>query len=246
MLVGMIYMFFAMTFEGEWIPRGAWMILYAAISIAILVLMMIRFRQRGSLSKMWILALVQQASMVYMCYSPMHWIPIATYALVLYFAFEAFTSLIAAPIGAPASGAAPTLLLRWPDANRLCMFVMAASMGYMFLGMQLKSISRESERLALQKKLESIEGGSGIDAADGPSLSPSLAAASFVPARPPQSANEPSKLTAQPEQVAGTSVHEAAPQVEDHSPRLQRADHSRGHARRPNKSRGRRHWPYRR
>jgi hypothetical protein len=253
MLVGMIYMFSAMAFEQEWIPRGAWMVLYAAISIAILVWMMIRLRRQGSVGKMWIFAFVQQAAMVYMCCTPMRWIPIATYALVLYFACEALASLLAAPGGTSASGEAPTWLLRWPDANRFCMFAMAASMGYMFLGMQLKAISKESERLALQKKIESIVGGSGNDA-DQDSMLSSLAASSLAAASlaapslaaPPPPANEALKPAAQPEQVAGAAGRQAAPQAVNHSHRLRTEPRSRGRAHRLNPRASKRHWLHRR
>ncbi|ARN80073.1 DUF5134 domain-containing protein [Methylocystis bryophila] len=213
MLVGMIYMFFAMAFEREWMFRSAWMTLYAVICLVILFWMMIRLRGQGSIGKMWISTFIQQAAMVYMCYSPMRWIPVVSYALVLYFAFEALTPLISAPMGRSAKGLAPTPLFCWPNPNQLCAFVMAASMGYMFLGMQLKASLKESERLALQTNLEPVEA-NNAKRAEGSMLSPAsaLAAATLAASSsaPPPPANDPAPSRVQPQQGAEPAIRKAS------------------------------------
>jgi hypothetical protein len=140
MLIGMVYMYAAVAFGVDWLPAAAWIAVYAASSAAIASWMIERWRRRRSVGALWPLALVQQAAMVYMWLPMSDWVPWLSYALGAYFASEmvvwlAKSSVVFAPAGAAVAGPAPA---HPPHSvvNDLCMTVMAASMGYMFVGMQ--------------------------------------------------------------------------------------------------------------
>jgi hypothetical protein len=141
MLVGMLYMFAVMAFGVHVVPSGVWLAVYLATSAAILVWMAARLLKHESIGCLWILALAQQAAMVYM-WAPMRdWVPAASYAFGFYFAVEALGWTIkAASRGAfvfAAAGPTPATRPAGSLLDDACMTVMAASMAYMFLGMQL-------------------------------------------------------------------------------------------------------------
>ena len=146
MIVGMIAMFAIMGFTVSWLSSSAWMWLYAITSAAIVVWMIVRVVRRQPFSFLWILALVQQAAMIYMWAPMSNWVPWVSYALAFYFLIETLSWLLGlCNDGAPGrrfavgpgdrSLAMPMGHTTWP--GRLAMAVMAASMGYMFWGMQL-------------------------------------------------------------------------------------------------------------
>ncbi len=160
MLLGMLYMYASVAFGLDWFPTPIWMIIYIATSAAIIGWMWRRFRQRRSFGHLWILALVQQGAMIYMWAPMTYWAPWVTYAFVGYFALETGAWLIG-PFIRPAPGVAIAGVGRLsasPPAYRsvfgdICMAIMAASMGYMFAGMQLMmSIPRQSQQLAQQQQ----------------------------------------------------------------------------------------------
>lgn len=144
MLVGMLYMFAAMAFQVAAVPSGLWLGLYVATSAGVFAWIATRLVKRESVSGLWVLALAQQVAMIYM-WAPMRdWAPAVSYGFVFYFALETLgwaikassrgvrSTLLLATAGPAPAGWAPDSLL--DDA---CMAVMAASMAYMFLGMQL-------------------------------------------------------------------------------------------------------------
>ena len=156
MLIGMLYMYASLAFDVSAVPTGAWLALYVVSSAAVLAWMALRLLKGGSVGHLWILALVQQIAMIYMWAPMSDWVPAVSYGLAFYFALEtlgwamkgasrgAGGALILATGGpAPAPNPEGSLL---DDA---CMTVMAASMAYMFLGMQLMmSTPRQPEQLA--------------------------------------------------------------------------------------------------
>lgn len=147
MLVAMIYMYAAMSFRLHWISRDALLGLFILISAGVFCWALVQYWRRGEFKKFWILTFVQQASMAYMCLAPITWIPWATYTLVLYFAVETLFRSRGAFLQNRAGG--PTeRWVPWPKAEALGMAAMAASMGYMFLAMQLKEAQREAEAIA--------------------------------------------------------------------------------------------------
>ena len=86
MLVSMLYMFASMEFKWKWFPSSWWVVIFWLSTVAILGWMILRFVQRRPFSFLWILALIMQATMIYM-WMP-HWVPALTWALVVYFGFE--------------------------------------------------------------------------------------------------------------------------------------------------------------
>ena len=121
--------------------------------------------------------------MIYM-WAPMNnWLPLVSYAFAAYFALETSAWLTRACIkpapGAAVAGADGSLVM--PLAHRsvrgdICMAIMAASMGYMFVGMQLvMSMPRHSQQLAQQQQSSAsgparYESGSGTPGADARTL----------------------------------------------------------------------------
>jgi LysM repeat protein len=160
MLLGMLYMYAAVAFGLDWLPTRVWMIIYVATSAAIISWMLVQFGQRRSFSSLWIPALVQQGAMIYMWVPMKYWVPQLSYAFVVYFALETIAWLTRAYIkpgpGNAVAGAGRSLVI--PLAHRsvfgdICMTIMAASMGYMFAGMQLMmSMPRQSQQLAQQQQ----------------------------------------------------------------------------------------------
>jgi hypothetical protein len=92
MLVSMLYMFASMEFKWNWFPPSSWVVIFGLSTAAILGWMILRVVQRRPFSFLWILALVMQATMIYM-WMP-HWIPVLTWTLVVYFGLETVAWLI--------------------------------------------------------------------------------------------------------------------------------------------------------
>ena len=144
MLVGMLYMFAAMAFQLAAVPSGLWFGLYVAASVAVLAWIASRLVRREPVSGLWVLALAQQVAMIYMWAPTRDWAPAVSYGFAFYFALETLgwmmkassrgvrSSVVLATAGPAPAGLASESLL--DDA---CMAVMAASMAYMFVGMQL-------------------------------------------------------------------------------------------------------------
>ena len=147
MLIGMLYMYAAVAFGFDWLPAQVWMILYAATSAAIIGWMLLQYIERRAFGPLWILALVQQGAMIYMWMPMTVWVPRVSYALAVYFGLETMAWLTRAfkPwSGNAVTGASGPVVI--PLAHRsafgnICMTIMAASMGYMFAGMQLMMMS---------------------------------------------------------------------------------------------------------
>ncbi|QGM99856.1 LysM peptidoglycan-binding domain-containing protein [Methylocystis parvus] len=144
MLVGMLYMYAAMAFDLVAAPRSLWVTLYVASSAGVLAWLATRHFRGDSVEGVWVLALAQQIAMIYMWAPMTDWAPAISYGFALYFALETFGwGLKAAARGArsalhPATaGPAPAALLPNSFFDDMCMTIMAASMAYMFLGMQL-------------------------------------------------------------------------------------------------------------
>ncbi len=160
MLLGMLYMYASVAFGLDLFPAHVWLTIYVATSAAIIIWIWERYRQRRPFGHLWIVAFVQQGAMIYM-WAPMnYWLPLVSYAFAAYFALETSAWLTRACIkpapGAAVAGAGGSLVL--PLAHRsvrgdICIAIMAASMGYMFVGMQLMmSMPRHSQQLARQQQ----------------------------------------------------------------------------------------------
>lgn len=146
MLIGMIYMFATMTWNWNPIPGGLWMALYVITTAGLILWMAVRMAQRRPFSWLWLLALVQQAAMIYMFAPGSAWTPGVSYALAFYFLIEALLWLLgicndAEPGRRRSIGPGPrdavVPLGHGDRVGNLAMAVMAGSMAYMFLGMQL-------------------------------------------------------------------------------------------------------------
>ena len=89
------------------------------------------------------------------------WVPLLSYGFVLYFGLEAFAWLIMASmrpspanVFAGSAGSAAASLAPKSVVGDLCMTIMAASMGYMFAGMQLMmSMPQASEQIVQHQQL---------------------------------------------------------------------------------------------
>jgi hypothetical protein len=166
MLLGMLYMYASVAFGLELLPAHVWLTIYVATSAAIIIWIWERSRQRRSFGHLWIVALVQQGAMIYM-WAPMnYWLPVVSYAFAAYFAVETSAWLTRACVkpapGAAVAGAGGSLVM--PLAHRsvrgdICMAIMAASMGYMFVGMQLMmSLPRQQFSVSSPTRRESGPG----------------------------------------------------------------------------------------
>ena len=167
MLLGMLYMYASVAFGLELLPAHVWLTIYVATSAAIIIWIWERYRQRRSFGHLWIVALVQQGAMIYM-WAPMnYWLPLVSYAFAAYFALETSAWLTRACVkpapGAVVAGAGGSVVM--PLAHRsvrgdICMAIMAASMGYMFVGMQLMmSMPPHSQQLAQEQRQQSSASG---------------------------------------------------------------------------------------
>ncbi len=162
MVLGMLYMYATIASGWEWLPARVWMLIYLMTSTAIICFMIALHKRQSSVSFLWILALIQQCAMIYMWAPMTYWTPWISYALVVYFALE----MVAWPMGL-CNEETPSLSHAF-NADRstriaighqsipgnICMAVMAASMGYMFAGMQLMMtpIFQPSLQLAHQQQ----------------------------------------------------------------------------------------------
>jgi hypothetical protein len=86
MLVSMLYMFASMEFKWTWFPKSWSVSVFVVSTAAITVWMIFRIVQRRPFSALWIIALIMQASMIYM-WMP-NWAPALTWTLVVYFGLE--------------------------------------------------------------------------------------------------------------------------------------------------------------
>jgi hypothetical protein len=86
MLVSMLYMYASMEFKWKWFASSSWVVIFWLSTAAILGWMVLRIVQRRPFSALWILALIMQASMIYM-WMP-SWAPALTWTLVVYFGLE--------------------------------------------------------------------------------------------------------------------------------------------------------------
>ncbi len=146
MALSMIDMYVGMEWNLSRIPSAFWMWLYVAITVATAAFIVFRLSQRRSLSRAWLFLLLSNAAMIYMWMPMSAWQPWFTYLLVTWFTVEAVLWLIGR-IDNTTSGRSTTFGPGDPAlaeighgndwAGRICMAIMAASMAYMFLGMQV-------------------------------------------------------------------------------------------------------------
>jgi hypothetical protein len=146
MLVGMIYMYAMMAFNLNWVSSTVWMWLFVLTTAAMIIWMITRIVAKKPFSYLWIFALVQQAAMIYMWAPMSSWVAAFTWALVVYFTLETIAWLVGwCNDGKPERGNAVgpgdrSLIVPLGHGSTLgniSMAVMAASMAYMFAGMQL-------------------------------------------------------------------------------------------------------------
>ena len=202
MLLGMLYMYASVAFGLEVLPAHVWLTIYVATSAAIVVWIWERYRQRRAFGHLWIVALVQQAAMIYMWAPMKYWLPLASYALAAYFALETSGWLVRACIKpAPAAVVAGAVGSPVPPLEHrsvrgdICQAIMAASMGYMFVGMQLMmSMPRHPQQLARQQS-----------SASGPAR---YEPGSETPARAPElAAKEPAGPSVETPQAASARTY---------------------------------------
>lgn len=141
MLVSMLYMYASMEFRWTWFPSQWWVAIFAVSTAAIVAWMAVRLVQRHPFSALWILALIMQASMIYMWLPD--WLAAFTWLLVVYFLLETIAWLIGIindshgklMVG-PGDRAGATSLAHPGLVSNVSMAIMAASMAYMFAAMQ--------------------------------------------------------------------------------------------------------------
>ena len=146
MLIGMLYMYASMAFKWDWVPNGVWIAIYVVTTVAIIAWMVTRFVKKEPFSYLWILALVQQAAMIYMWLPMKYWVAWLSYGLAAYFLLETIAWLVGLcddgkagrgnAVG-PGDRAKVIPLGHSTAWGRISMAIMAASMGYMFVGMQI-------------------------------------------------------------------------------------------------------------
>ncbi|MBO0734322.1 MAG: DUF5134 domain-containing protein [Methylocapsa sp.] len=213
MLLGMLYMYSAVAFGLDWLPERLWMIIYVATSAAIIGWMLVSAARWRSFGNLWILALVQQGAMIYMWVPMKDWLPPLSYAFGAYFALETIAWLTRAYIkprpanaGAEAGGSAAMALAPKSIFGDVCMMIMAASMGYMFLGMQMMmSMPRQSRQLAQKATPEENECGPGGEETRQPPLTQAPKIAVNEPARMP-SRTSPAAAAGSYSVIAGDSL----------------------------------------
>ena len=144
MLLGMVYMYSFMEFGWHRVPTAVWLWIYLAVIAVIIVWMAVRIKKRRPFSFLWILALVQQAGMVYMWVPAVYWVALFSYVMVGYYGLETVAWLCGwckdnKPGGAVGPGENSWLvpLNGGSFLDEFSIAVMAASMAYMFLAMQL-------------------------------------------------------------------------------------------------------------
>jgi Domain of unknown function (DUF5134)/LysM domain len=202
MLFGMLYMYAFVAFGWHWFPADIWMLIYAVTSAAIIGWMLVRFVQRRSLSYLWVLALAQQGAMIYMWMPMADWMPWLSYPLAGYFTLETMAWLTWArnkPVHRSAVAGGPRSMVMDLEPRsafgNICMSTMAASMAYMFVGMQLmmSPMPRPSQLLAQQQQAAPPRGERNPGRYEPGSLPATQApnAVASEPARPPAETTPP-------------------------------------------------------
>ena len=139
--------------------------------------------------------------MIYMWVPMTYWVPQLSYAFVVYFGLETIAWLRRAyikpgPGNAVAAAGGSVVIPLAPRSffGDICMTIMAASMGYMFAGMQLMmSMPRQSQQLALQQQPAPSQGvsNSGHSESGVPSLAQAPKVVTNEPARPSAETSPP-------------------------------------------------------
>lgn len=159
MLFGMLYMYASVAFGWHWFPAAIWLFVYVATSAVIIGWMLVRFEQRRPVTYLWVLALAQQGAMIYMWTPMTDWTPWLSYILAGYFTLETMAWLTLAPNkplhGSALAGCGDVMVLSLEPRSavgNICMSLMAASMAYMFAGMQLmmSTMPQQSQLFARQ------------------------------------------------------------------------------------------------
>jgi LysM repeat protein len=217
MLLGMLYMYASVAFGLDLFPAHVWLTIYVATSAAIIIWMWERSRERRSFGHLWIVALIQQGAMIYMWAPMKYWLPFVSYIFAVYFALETSAWLTRACIkpapGAAVAGAGGSLVS--PLAHRsvrgdICMAIMAASMGYMFVGMQLMmSMPPHSQQLAQQQQPQQSVSGPSHYESGLQTLTQAPKVAANEPARPAAETSPPPSVESYTI-VAGDSLRRIA------------------------------------
>ena len=146
MLIGMLYMYAGMAFNWNFIPGPVCVWLYALTSAAMVIWMVMRVVQKKPFSYLWILAFISQAAMIYMWMPMSSWVAWLSWGLVVYFTLETIAWLAGlCDDGKEGRGNAVgpgdrSLVMPLGNSTvwgKVSMAIMAASMAYMFAGMQL-------------------------------------------------------------------------------------------------------------
>ena len=146
MIVGMISMYVVMANGAYLVSAEVWTRLHLLLATAIVLWMLACGVRERPFSFLWWPALAQQVAMIYMWTAASDWVVWLTDAFAVYFVVEAVAWLLgscteARPRKVRADGpeARSTVMLRRDGAaiGKIGMAPMAASMGYMLVGMQL-------------------------------------------------------------------------------------------------------------
>ena len=161
MLLGMLYMFAGVAFSLPLVPPRAWTLVFVATSAAIVSWILIKLVRGRPLKKLWAVALIQQVAMIYM-WAPMQvWLPLLTYGFVLYFSVEIIAWLTNAYSKLEPLAAAEAHIRHAGGSleprsifGDVCMTIMAASMAYMFVAMQLMAPTPRRPQQVAEDRLE--------------------------------------------------------------------------------------------
>ena len=186
MLLGMLYMFAGAAFGLHLLPPSAWTLVYVATSTAILGSMLISsgtFVQEALGGG----ARLQQVAMIHMWAPIRVWLPLLTFGFVLYFIAEVVAWLANAysKLEPPAAAEAHArhsggLLEPRSVFGDVCMTIMAASIAYMFVAMQLTAPTTRRPGQVAENRSAAPSGST-----------PTLHQAQSAPEAPPQVAKLP-------------------------------------------------------
>lgn len=90
MALSMIYMYLSMSYDWNWLPATWQMWFFVVTSAAVAAWILIKLAQGRPVNLLWVLLLIQQASMAYMWYPMMRWNAVVIFILVSWFAIETF------------------------------------------------------------------------------------------------------------------------------------------------------------
>jgi LysM repeat protein len=198
MLLGMICMFVEMAFGASVAPGRLFFVFYVSTSVGVFAWITMRLLQHEPVQVVWLLALMQQVAMIYM-WTPMDdWTPAISYGFAIYFTMETMIWTIkAARLGwvgdrlLAGIAASQTDMPSISNVEDLCMAIMAASMAYMFLGMQLVMTAPHVTEQAENIVSSSTEAGSSNPTGEHSSSQKELGAQQTSPQTSTPASNTP-------------------------------------------------------